>query len=117
MMIASHNGIGKNSTINVPMSAGSGDTEYLQAFEQKLRPAAMAFSPDFVFISAGFDAQAGDTLGSMKVTTEGFAGLTRIVKDIAQRCCQGRLVSVLEGGYGPNLLAASVEAHIRALME
>ncbi len=110
-------GTGLNSTINVPMSAGSGDTEYLQAFEQKLRPAAMAFAPDFVFISAGFDAQAGDTLGSMKVTTEGFAGLTHIVKDIAQRCCQGRLVSVLEGGYGPNLLAASVEAHIRALME
>jgi len=110
-------GAGLGSIINVPVSAGSGDSEYLQAFEQKLRPAAIAFRPDFVFISAGFDPQAGDRLGGMKVTTEGFAGLTRIVKEIAQKCCQGRLVSVLEGGYGPELLAASVEAHIRALME
>ncbi len=53
----------------------------------------------------------------MKVTAEGFASLTRVVKDIAQKCCQGRLVSVLEGGYGPSRLAASVEAHVCALME
>jgi acetoin utilization deacetylase AcuC-like enzyme/formylglycine-generating enzyme required for sulfatase activity len=110
-------GAGSGLTINVPIPAGSGDADYVGAFEQRLRPAAMAFRPDFVFISAGFDPQAGDGLGGMRVTTEGFARLTRIVKEIAQKCCQGRLVSVLEGGYGPELLAASVEAHIRALME
>ena len=110
-------GAGSGLTINVPVPAGSGDREFIQAFEQKLRPSAMAFSPDFVFVSAGFDAQAGDALGGMKVTTEGFARLTRIVKEIAQKCSQGRLVSVLEGGYGPDILAASVEAHVRALME
>lgn len=108
---------GSDLTINVPVPAGAGDADYVGAFEQRLRPAAMAFRPDFVFISAGFDPQASDGLGGMKVTTEGFARLTRIVKEIAQKCCQGRLVSVLEGGYGPELLAASVEAHIRALME
>ncbi len=110
-------GAGLNYTINIPIPAGAGDEEYLRIFEQRLRPAAMDFAPDFVFISAGFDAQAHDTLGSMKVTAEGFASLTRVVKDIAQKCCQGRLVSVLEGGYGPSRLAASVEAHVCALME
>lgn len=110
-------GAGRNSTINVPMPVGSGDEEYLRVFEQQLRPAAMEFAPDFVFISAGFDAQANDTLGGMRVTAEGFARLTRIVKEIAHKCSKGRLVSVLEGGYGPSILAVSVEAHVRALME
>jgi acetoin utilization deacetylase AcuC-like enzyme len=110
-------GAGSDLTINVPVPAGSGDADYVAAFEQRLQPAAMAFRPDFIFISAGFDPQAGDALGGMKVTAEGFARLTRIVKEIAQMCCQGRLVSVLEGGYGADLLAASVEAHIHALME
>jgi acetoin utilization deacetylase AcuC-like enzyme/formylglycine-generating enzyme required for sulfatase activity len=108
-------GKGLNSTINVPLPAGSGDEEYVKAFEEKLRPAALAFGPDFVFISAGFDAHEDDLLGGMKVTADGFAELTRIVKSIAQRCCNGRIVSVLEGGYHLGGLAASVEAHIRVL--
>ena len=110
-------GDGLNLTINVPLPAGSDDDDYARAFEDHLRPAALTFRPDFVFISAGFDAQLGDRLGSMKVTPAGFARLTRIVKDIAARCCQNRLVSVLEGGYGLDALAASAEAHIRTLME
>jgi acetoin utilization deacetylase AcuC-like enzyme/formylglycine-generating enzyme required for sulfatase activity len=108
-------GKGLNYTINVPLPAGSGDDVYVKAFEEKLRPAALAFGPDFVFISAGFDAHENDLLGGMKVTADGFAELTRIVKAIAQRCCNGRLVSVLEGGYHLGGLAASVEAHIRVL--
>ncbi len=107
-------GLGYN--INVPLPAGSGDGVYLDAFEKKLKPSALAFCPDFVFISAGFDAHESDLLGGMKVTTEGFAELTRIVKGIAQKCCEGRLVSVLEGGYHLGGLAASAEAHIRVLM-
>ena len=110
-------GKGLNHTINVPLPAGSGDQVYLEAFEQKLRPAALAFAPQFVFISAGFDAHENDTLGGMRVTTEGYGKLTRIVKGIANQCCQGRLVSVLEGGYGLKGLAASVETHIRVLMD
>jgi acetoin utilization deacetylase AcuC-like enzyme len=70
-----------------------------------------------VFISAGFDAHENDTLGGMRVTTDGFGKLTRIVKGIADQCCRGRLVSVLEGGYGLRGLAASVETHIRVLMD
>ena len=107
---------GLNYNINVPLPAGSGDEEYVNAFEQTLAPAALAFSPDFVLVSAGFDAHKEDLLGAMKVTQQGFAKLTQIVKNIAEKSCAGRLVSILEGGYGLEGLAASVEAHIRVLM-
>ena len=80
-------------------------------------PAARQFQPDFVLISAGFDAHENDLLGGMRVTTEGFAELTRIVKQLAEEHCQGRLVSVLEGGYHLDSLADCVEAHVRNLME
>ena len=109
-------GKGLNYNINVPLPIGSTDADYLRVFEEKLEPAAFAFSPDFVLISAGFDAHKDDLLGGMEVTAQGFAELTAIVKTIAQKCCQGRLVSVLEGGYDLEALADSVEAHIRVLM-
>jgi acetoin utilization deacetylase AcuC-like enzyme/formylglycine-generating enzyme required for sulfatase activity len=109
-------GKGQNYNINVPLPAGSTDADYLNAFKEKLEPAALNFSPDFVLISAGFDAHENDLLGGMKVTTEGFAQLTKIVRQIAEKCCQGRLVSSLEGGYHLQGLAASVEAHISVLI-
>lgn len=110
-------GRGRGFTLNVPLRAGCGDADYRKVFEETLRPAAAAFRPDFVLVSAGFDAAKGDLLGGMKITPEGFAGLTRIVKQIANQSCQGRLVALLEGGYNGDALAASVEAHLRVLME
>ncbi|HSW01723.1 MAG TPA: SUMF1/EgtB/PvdO family nonheme iron enzyme [Sedimentisphaerales bacterium] len=110
-------GPGVGTTINVPLPAGSDDDDFLEAFEKKLTPAADSFGPDFVFVSAGFDAHENDTLGGMRVTTACFGKLTRIVKGIAERSCQGRLVSVLEGGYGLGGLASSVETHLRVLMD
>jgi acetoin utilization deacetylase AcuC-like enzyme len=110
-------GEGRGLVINVPLPAGSGDREYLDAFENKLRPAALAFGPDLVLVSAGFDAHENDTLGSMRVTTAGFGRLTQVVKEIAEQCCDGHLVSVLEGGYGLDGLATAVETHLRVLME
>jgi len=110
-------GKGLGFTCNVPLPAGSGDAEYRRVFREKLLPAAAAFQPDFVLISAGFDAARGDLLGQMNLTPEGYAELTRIVKAIAARYCRGRLVSLLEGGYNLDALAASVEAHVRVLME
>ncbi len=110
-------GKGSNYTINVPLPAGSGDSIYLDAFEEELQPAALDFSPDFVLISAGFDAHENDLLGQMGITAKGYARLTEIVNAIAQKCCQGRLVSILEGGYHLGGLAASVESHIRVLMK
>jgi acetoin utilization deacetylase AcuC-like enzyme len=110
-------GEGVGYTINVPVPAGSGDAGYLKALRQELIPAAAAFRPDLVLISAGFDAHQADPLGGMNVTTAGFAEMTRLVRSIAEEHCQGRLVSVLEGGYNVESLAECVEAHVRALME
>jgi len=116
---AEEKGAGKavGTKINVPLPAGSGDAEYLRAFRETLQPAALAFRPDLVLVSAGFDAHESDLLGGMKVTAEGFAQLTRIVKQIAEQCCRGRLVATLEGGYNLDGLAECVEAHVRVLME
>ncbi len=110
-------GEGLGYTINVPLSVGCGDKEYIKVFEDILRPEAMKFDPDFVLISAGFDAHKDDPLGGMNVTASGFAEMTSIVKEIAEKCCKGRLVSVLEGGYDLNGLADSVEAHISVLQK
>ncbi len=110
-------GAGLNYTINVPIAAGSNDADYKRVFEDELVAAALSFEPDFVLISAGFDAGEEDTLGGMEVTAEGFAELTGIVKRIAERCCEGRLVSILEGGYNLEKLAEAAEAHIRVLMD
>jgi len=116
---AGEKGVGKGLgfTRNVPLAAGCGDAEYKKAFVEELKPAAAAFKPDFVLVSAGFDSAKDDLLGRMKVTPAGFAELTRIVKGIAEQYCQGRLVTVLEGGYNLESLAASVEAHVRVLMQ
>ena len=81
-------------TRNVPLAAGCGDAEYKRAFVEQLKPAAAAFQPDFVLVSAGFDSAKGDLLGRMKVTPEGYAELTRIVKGIAAQSSRNRLVSV-----------------------
>ncbi len=110
-------GKGEGTTLNVPLPAGSGDAELIEAFERKLVPAALAFGPDFVIVSAGFDAHKDDPLGGMAVTAEGFAELTRIVRRIADECSEGRIVSVLEGGYDLDALAESAVAHVGALTD
>jgi acetoin utilization deacetylase AcuC-like enzyme len=110
-------GKGEGLTVNVPMSSGEGDEEYREVFETILRPAADSFKPEFVMISAGFDAHRDDPLAGMALTEEGYGVLSRIVLDIARRHCQGRVLSCLEGGYNLNALSASVERHILALIE
>ena len=108
-------GAGLGYTVNVPLAAGCGDREYSEVFEKILYPAAQAFRPDLVLISAGFDAHREDPLAGMNVTEEGYERLTTIVRDIAEQCCGGRLVSLLEGGYNFEALARSVEQHLRIL--
>jgi acetoin utilization deacetylase AcuC-like enzyme len=110
-------GKGEGLIINTALDGGATDDDYKKAFETKLVPAAAKFKPDFVLISAGFDAHANDTLGGLKLTAKGYADLTRIVKAIAAEHCRGRIVSTLEGGYNLDALAECVEAHIKALME
>ena len=109
-------GAGTGFTVNVPMEAGEGDEEYHTVFLKSLVPAADAFKPEFVIISAGFDAHRDDPLASMGLTEAGYTDLTNIVAGIAKRHAQGRILSSLEGGYNLTALARSVDAHINALL-
>jgi acetoin utilization deacetylase AcuC-like enzyme len=108
-------GPGTGTTLNVALPPGAGDAAILDAFENRLVPAARAFRPDFILISAGFDAMRNDLLGRLDVTPEGFAAITRVVVRLAEELCQGRIVSVLEGGYHLNGLAGSAVAHVKTL--
>ncbi|MCG3201701.1 MAG: Histone deacetylase-like amidohydrolase [Gammaproteobacteria bacterium] len=108
-------GAGAGYNINVPLPCGATDADIVTAFEQRLLPAANAFRPELVLVSAGFDSRADDLLGCLGVSDEGFVRLTRLVMALADRHCGGRLVSVLEGGYDPRGLASAVVAHVRAL--
>ncbi len=110
-------GKGEGATINVPMYGGQGDKVYREVFQKVLVPAVDAFKPEFVLISAGFDAHEDDPLASMAITTQGYGELTRMVSGIANAHCHGRIVACLEGGYNLRALATSVEQHILALME
>ena len=109
-------GAGRGATLNAPMEAGSGDAEYLRVFDERLLPALAKYEPEFVLVSAGFDAHEDDPLSGVRVTQSGFVEMTRRVMDIAGTHAGGRLVSVLEGGYNLEGLAACVEVHLRALL-
>jgi acetoin utilization deacetylase AcuC-like enzyme len=110
-------GRGEGFTINVPMESGAGDSTYRDIFLKSLVPAADEFKPEFVIISAGFDAHQDDPLAGMALTEEGYADLTRIVAGIAARHARGRILSSLEGGYNLTALGASVDRHLQALLE
>lgn len=101
-------------TLNVPLTPGAGDEDYLMAVDEIITPKLLDFRPELILISAGFDAHEADPLASMSVSTEGFAEMAGRVRELADSLCHGRLVAVLEGGYNPDALAASVEAVIRS---
>ena len=109
-------GPGEGFTINVPLPAGSGGGEFLRAVETMLVPAAEEFKPDFVLVSAGFDAHVDDPLGGMRLTAEDFRRLARVVRALAEKHCEGRLVAVLEGGYDLEGLSASVAEVLHAFL-
>ena len=114
---ADENGAGKGrgATVNVPQRAGAGDGAYAGGFSAALESLAERFRPEFVLVSAGFDAHEADPLGGMRVTTEGFAWMTRALEDVAGTFAGGRLVSLLEGGYDAVSLGRSAVAHVRVL--
>ncbi|EQB63952.1 MAG: hypothetical protein RBG1_1C00001G1531 [candidate division Zixibacteria bacterium RBG-1] len=109
-------GEGKGYTLNIPMAPGSGDTEYTEMFENIFYPEAKRFKPDFILISAGFDGHKDDGLAQINLTEKGFQTMTEVVMKLAEDSCQGRVVSVLEGGYNLKSLSGSVEAHIETLL-
>jgi len=106
---------GEGYTVNIPLSTGYGDAEYIAIYQRILRPIASEFKPDLVFASAGFDNYKGDPLGGMLVTATGFAGLTRILMEIADSNCSGKLVLTLEGGYNLQGLRDSVKSVLKEL--
>jgi acetoin utilization deacetylase AcuC-like enzyme len=109
-------GPGVDFTLNIPMRAGSGEPEYLAAFTREIVPLLETFRPELILLSAGFDAHRDDPLANINLTEESFAQLTTIVMGSAAKCCNGRIVSILEGGYNILALARSVEAHLRRLI-
>jgi acetoin utilization deacetylase AcuC-like enzyme len=117
-------GAGLGYNINVHLGPGAGDDDFVKVFDQKLAPAAAAFKPQLVLISAGFDSKQNDQLGTFALTPCGFSTLTQKVMAIAKAHAGGRLVSLLEGGYADagssytyNGLARSVEAHVATLLD
>ncbi len=110
-------GKGRGYTLNRPLAAGRDDRDYLTLIERDLKDITDRFKPDLIMISAGFDAHRNDPLGGMRVTDEGFAAMTRLVADVADSYCGGRLLSTLEGGYDLDGLAGSVARHAATLAE
>jgi acetoin utilization deacetylase AcuC-like enzyme len=110
-------GPGLGTTVNLPVQFGTPRDEYLQRFQTALENFADRLRPQLILISAGFDSHRDDPVGSLELETEDFITLTQIVQSVANTHCQGRVVSVLEGGYNPGILAGCVEVHLHELLK
>lgn len=109
-------GPGEGFTLNVPLLPRTGDAEFRAAFEAWVTPAVEAFEPDALLISAGFDAHADDPLGNLALSDATFDWLTARALEWARRYCDGRVISVLEGGYNLDVLRRCVEQHVERLL-
>ncbi|PJZ68032.1 histone deacetylase [Leptospira perolatii] len=107
-------GDGTGTTLNLPMSGGSSDSQYLNCFKNTIIPSILEFHPEFILISAGFDAHREDPLGGMNLSTNAYQEFTKLVKEAASQI-GAKIVSFLEGGYDLVALAESVESHIGVL--
>ncbi len=105
------------STLNLPIEMGLPRKEYIRCFQDALERFASRFRPQLVLVSAGFDSHVEDPVGSLGLEIEDFEPLSDAVLDVADTHAEGRLVSVLEGGYNPGILAGCVEVHLRRLLE
>jgi len=108
-------GAGKGLNINVHLDCHSTDKDITSAFKEKLLPAAHRFKPDLILISAGFDSRQNDLLGCFDITDDGYRQITAMVMQLAEQYCDGRVVSVLEGGYNLEGLASAVKVHVETL--
>jgi acetoin utilization deacetylase AcuC-like enzyme len=109
-------GKGEGFTLNIPLKAETDGEEYVKLFKEKVIPAVEKFKPNFLFISAGFDAHRDDPLAGILLDESTYAEITRMLTEIAEKYCKGRIVSVLEGGYDLRALPRCVEAHLRDLL-
>jgi len=108
-------GAGLGATRNLPIALGTTRADYLAQFAQELNEFADRLKPELILLSAGFDSHREDPIGSLGLHTEDFAELTNIVCDTADVHCQGKLVSLMEGGYHPQRLAECLEKHLSKL--
>jgi acetoin utilization deacetylase AcuC-like enzyme len=108
---------GVGNVVNVPVRRDEGVASYMGALEDKILPAIEAFGPELLILSAGFDAHHADPLADMRLRTSDFTTVTQAIMRTAARVCDGRIVSVLEGGYNPEAMADSAVAHLRVLIE
>jgi acetoin utilization deacetylase AcuC-like enzyme len=106
---------GEGFTLNVPMPAGMGDSEYLRVFRDVIVPIGMEYRPELVLVSAGYDAHRDDPLGGMELSAAGYAAMTREILGVAESTCQGRAVFALEGGYHLSALSESVASTLAVL--
>lgn len=105
-----------NNIVNAPLSPGSGGEEFRDAMTSAILPRLDEFKPDLIIVSAGFDAHLRDPLASLNLTEDDFSWATKKLMEVADRHAQGRVVSVLEGGYDLQGLSQSAAAHVKALM-
>jgi acetoin utilization deacetylase AcuC-like enzyme len=106
----------KGTKVNIPLPRGCGDKEYLLAFEQIVAPVVERFKPEFILVSAGYDAHWADDISAMQVSIAGFNKMVATIKNLAGTFCNNRLVLVLEGGYNLYALASSVVSTFRVLL-
>ena len=105
-----------NNIFNVPLPAGTTSEKYLSAYEFVLKK-LKEFKPEFILFSAGFDAHENDPLAQFQLKSKDFYELTKRTLSLAKSCCNGKVVSVLEGGYDLNALKESVDYHVKSLLE
>jgi len=105
-----------NNILNIPLQAGTGSREYLVAYEHVLKK-LKNFKPEYILFSAGFDAHKDDPLAQLQLTSKDFYEITKRTMKYAQKYCDGKVVSILEGGYDLNALAESANEHVNALLE
>lgn len=108
-------GAGEGATLNIPLPGNSDGLLALAEWSAQIDPAIEAFQPDFILISAGFDARENDPIGDLRWTDETFAEMTRRCVAMAEKWCGGKMVSSLEGGYNAEGLASAAVAHVKAL--
>ncbi len=110
-------GVGEGYTLNLPLSPGTDGKTALALFEPEFLAAMEMFRPTLVLISAGFDAHKDDPLASLRFEDEDYRTITNIICDVADRYCEGKIVSVLEGGYDYDALARSAAEHVKGLLD
>ncbi len=109
-------GKGIGATMNLVFEPGCTDGQWIDQFKKHFIPAAMEFSPEFILVSAGFDAHKSDPLAQLNLTEEAFIRASSEIKSVAKECAQGKMISLLEGGYDLEALGSCVKEHVKTLL-